>query len=210
MTQKCRLCQHPMDFFDSARNRDYYRCPQCDSIQLDHEQLLNPMDEKKRYDTHNNDIMDKGYQSFVSPITNYILNHFDKDDQGLDFGAGPGPVISKLLMDQSYSISQYDPFFHPDNELLNKSYDYIIACEVIEHFNHPKSSFNAIKKSTKTNGQWIFMTYLYDDSIDFQKWHYKNDETHVIFYSKKTLEYIKNIYQFKSLIINNRLIIFSN
>ncbi|MFP4478282.1 MAG: methyltransferase domain-containing protein [Candidatus Izemoplasmatales bacterium] len=207
---KCRLCHAKMNFFSRTRNRDYYRCPNCDSIQLDEDQLLSPLKEKNRYDTHNNDIFDLGYQKFVSPITDYILNHFKKTDLGLDFGAGPGPVISKILIDNHYHIKQYDPHYHPNQELLKDQYDYIIACEVIEHFYQPKEEFERLKKLLKENGAWVFMTDLYDDSIDFNQWYYKNDETHVIFYTTKTLEYIKEVYHFNDLMVDKRLIVFSN
>ena len=36
------------------------------------------------------------------------------------------------------------------------------------------------------------MTDLYDESIGFHKWYYKNDPTHVFIYQKKTIEWIKN------------------
>ena len=210
MTHLCRLCGNEMVFFTNTRNKNYYRCHQCDSIQLEESQILNPIKEKIRYDSHNNDVLDLGYQKFVSPITNYVLTHFKKDAEGLDFGAGPGPVISKLLSEKGYSIIQYDPHYHPNHEVLDHQYDYIIACEVIEHFNHPKKEFKQLKKSIKPNGQWIFMTDLYDNQIQFDQWYYKNDETHIIFYTRKTLEFIKITYNFKNLSINQRLIIFSN
>lgn len=212
MNQKpiCRLCQTKMNHFVNTRNRDYYRCPNCDSIQLDEHQLLSPINEKKRYDTHNNDIFDSGYQKFVSPITNYIFNNLDKSDIGLDFGAGPGPVISKILNDKDYQIKQYDPHYHPHDELLDDQYDYVVACEVIEHFNQPKRDFDLLNNITKDNGYWVFMTDIYDESIDFNQWYYKNDETHVIFYTQKTFEYLKKVYHFKHLKIDKRLIVFSN
>jgi hypothetical protein len=207
---KCRLCQTEMKHYSKTRGRDYYRCPHCDSIQLDEKQLLTPDNEKKRYDTHNNDVFDSGYQKFVSPITNYIFKHSKETNKGLDFGAGPGPVISKVLTDNHYQIKQYDPHYHPDIELLVSQYDYIVACEVVEHFNQPKKEFDLLIKITKNQGYWIFMTDIYDESIDFDKWYYKNDETHVIFYTKKTLEYLKKVYHFNHLEIDKRLIIFSN
>jgi len=212
MNQKpsCRLCDTEMNYYANTRNRDYYRCPNCDSIQLDKNQLLTPDSEKKRYDTHNNDVFDPGYQKFVSPITDYIFNNYNQSDIWLDFGAGPGPVISKLLIDKGYNIKQYDPHFYPNHDLLKEKYDYVIACEVIEHFYHPKMDFKRLNEISKAKGCWIFMTDIYDESIDFKEWYYKNDETHVIFYTKKTLEFIKSLFSFEELLINNRLIVFSN
>jgi len=209
-TQPCRLCHNTMTFFAHERKRDYYRCSFCDSIQMDHNAIISYEMEKHRYDQHNNDIHDLGYQAFVSPITDYIFKHYTKDQKGLDFGAGPGPVIAKMLRGRQYDIVLYDPYFHQNDDVLKQTYDYIIACEVIEHFNQAHHAFQQLKTLTDEKTEWIFMTQIYEDSIDFSTWHYKNDETHVIFYTKKTLAYLKTLYNWKRLIIDGRLIIFTN
>lgn len=194
-------------YFTTTRNRDYYRCSKCDSIQLHKNYHLKKELEKSRYEKHNNDINDPNYQNFVSPVTNYVFKNYQPNHIGLDYGAGPGPVISKVLSDHHYQIKQYDPYFHKNNELLKQNYDYIIACEVIEHFNNPDKEFTLLKKLLKKDGSLILMTHLYSDDINFNNWYYKNDETHVIFYTRITLNYIKKHYNFNKLEINNRLII---
>ncbi|MCF7924326.1 MAG: class I SAM-dependent methyltransferase [Candidatus Izimaplasma sp.] len=204
---RCKLCNENMDYFIKTRNRKYYRCPNCDSIQLHDSFFLKPKLEKARYETHNNDINDSGYQEFVAPITNYIIQNFQSNHLGLDYGAGPGPVISKVLKDHHFQVKLYDPYFHKHDELLIRKYDYIIACEVVEHFNKPAKEFELLKRILKENGTIIMMTNIYNDDIDFNEWYYKNDETHVIFYTKKTFNYIKNHYNFNDLKIHNSLII---
>jgi hypothetical protein len=206
--QTCRLCHHEMSYFSTTRKRDYYRCPQCDSIQLIQSQILPPLVEKNVYDTHHNDVHDPRYQAFVSPVTDYILSHFDKNHMGLDFGSGPGPVVAEMLKQNGYQINLYDPYYHNDLKNLAMKYNYIIACEVIEHFNYPSKVFNQLSNLIQPTGSWVFFTWLYDESIDFNQWHYKNDETHVIFYTKKTLNFIKKAYHFEDLYIQDRLIVF--
>ena len=44
--------------------------------------------EKSRYELHKNDVEDKNYQKFVSPITLIILAEFTKESKGIDFGVG--------------------------------------------------------------------------------------------------------------------------
>ena len=73
--------------------------------------LPTAQDEISRYEIHNNDVEDKGYQKFVLPITKAILHNYKPNHTGLDFGAGTGPVISKVLQDHHYNIKLYDPFF---------------------------------------------------------------------------------------------------
>ncbi|WP_258932651.1 hypothetical protein [Flavobacterium oreochromis] len=77
--------------------------------------------EEKHYQFHNNDVEDPGYLNFVSPITSSILNDFSKEELGLDFGAGTNSAVSKVLKDNQYQILQYDPYFHPSPQILEKN-----------------------------------------------------------------------------------------
>ncbi|MDA3817128.1 MAG: hypothetical protein PF486_07110, partial [Prolixibacteraceae bacterium] len=90
--------------------------------------------ERERYIEHNNDVNDVRYQNFVSPITGAVQNDFSPVDSGLDFGGGTGPVITNFINDNGYNIIDYDPYFNDRPELLEKTYDYIACCEVMEHF----------------------------------------------------------------------------
>lgn len=167
-------------------------------------------EERLRYEEHFNDVENEGYQRFVSPITSSVLNDFSKTDKGLDFGAGTGPVISKLLKDQDYSLVQYDPFFHNFPDLLKDKYNYIVCCEVMEHFYHPKKEFELLQNLLHTKGKLYCMTDLWDESIDFHKWYYKNDQTHVFIYHINTIEWIQKEIGFSNVTIEGRLITFSN
>jgi hypothetical protein len=202
----CPLCQ---TLGKSFYQEIYFECPTCSSIFKNRHQLPDVISEKQRYEVHNNDINDLGYQKFVSPITNVILANFTQHHEGLDFGAGTGPVISKILLDNGYNIKQYDPFFHPHPHLLEQSYDYIACCEVIEHFFHPYKEFELLKKLLKPNGKLYCMTHIYDPSIAFDNWYYKNDPTHVFIYQKEAIQWIKQHFNFSSVTIEGRLITFS-
>lgn len=167
---------------------------------------LNADREKARYETHNNDVNNPGYQKFVEPIVSAVLSDFSPEQRGLDFGAGPGPVISSLLQKRDYNIVQYDPFFANNPELLQEKYDYIVCCEVIEHFYHPADEFRRLHDLLTGGGKLFCMTMLYDDQIDFTKWFYKNDETHVFFYRAQTLAWIEKNLGFCVLRVKDRLI----
>lgn len=165
-------------------------------------------EEKLRYEEHINDVDNKGYQNFVSPITKAILDGYSEEDKGLDFGAGTGPVISKLLTDKNFSIVQYDPFFHNYPELLKDKYNYIACCEVMEHFYEPKKEFELLCSLLQPNGKLFCMTDLWNKSIDFHKWYYKNDQTHVFIYHKNTIKWIQKELGFSKVEIDDRLITF--
>lgn len=192
-------------FFDNR----YFKCNVCTGIFLAQQYYPTATREKARYEEHNNDVNDIRYQEFVSPITNAVIKDYLPQHSGLDFGAGTGPVTSKLLQDQGYAIKQYDPFFHNYPELLNDTYDYITCCEVIEHFHAPAKEFALLKRLLKPGGSVYCMTFIYNDSVDFKRWVYKNDDTHVFFYQAATLQWIKCKYAFSALTIQGKLIHFT-
>src|SRR6056297_2060745 len=200
----CPLCGAEGEIF--YRNK-FFKCPVCQGIFMDKDRLPTPAEEKKRYETHNNDITDPRYRNFVSPITSSIFEYHSPADKGLDFGAGTGPVISAVLQENGYNITPYDPFFENKPELLTDAYDYIVCCEVAEHFHDPAQEFLGLKKLLKKDGHLYIMTELYKENIDFENWHYKDDPTHVFIYQEKTFHYIKETLGFSSLFTKDRLII---
>jgi len=206
---KCPLCATLSDIYLNS-NSIYYRCKECCGIFAHKRDLIDLESEKEVYLQHTNDVEDKNYQKFVSPITDVILKDFTPNSEGLDFGAGTGPVLSKVLEDNGFNIKQYDPFFHNYPKLLENRYDYIASCEVIEHFHNPYKEFKLLKNMLKPDAKLYLMTEIYNNGIDFASWYYKNDPTHIFFYSKESLLWIKNEFDFKSVSINKRLVIFEN
>jgi SAM-dependent methyltransferase len=193
---------------DSMHKDVFFVCKSCGGIFRAKHSYPTSSAEKSRYETHNNDVTDVRYQQFVAPITRAVLRGYSSTHQGLDFGAGTGPVISYLLQNQDYRIRQYDPYFHDYPELLNKTYDYIVCCEVMEHFHYPDREFSLLRRLLKPNGSLFCMTHLYEPDIDFENWYYKNDPTHVFIYQRKTLHRIKNQFRFSAVQIDSRLIRF--
>jgi len=203
---KCPLCSGNADYFHTSKTTEYFKCITCRALFMNPGNYLNRHDEKERYLEHNNDVNDPRYQNFVSPIVNCIKKNFKPESRGLDFGSGTGPVITDLLRNAGYNINTYDPYFDNRPELLEESYDYIACCEVIEHFHNPAEEFSLLRSILSTKGKLICMTDLYDDTINFSKWYYKDDPTHIFFYHTETLEWIKNRFNFSSLTIEKRLI----
>jgi hypothetical protein len=199
----CQLCNAKSTLFYKD---EFYKCSCCKAIFRPKEKLLDNEKEKQRYDSHTNDANDLGYQNFVKPITNSILNEFKSGDIGLDFGCGKDSPIVKILEENSYKIAKYDIFFYDDKEILEQKYDYIACCEVIEHFYTPKKEFELLKSLLKDSGVLYLMTGIYSDEMDFSKWWYKNDLTHVFIYTKETLYWIKKEFGFKDIKIEKNFI----
>lgn len=202
---QCPLCS---SYGEPFYKDEFFICPKCKGIFKNPKLLLDEEKEKERYELHSDDASDHGYQQFVSPIVKSVIRDFKTTDSGLDFGTGQSQIVAKLLQNEYYDVKVYDPFFAPIKKNLQKKYDYIIACEVIEHFNYPKKEFTLLSSLLRKNGKLYCMTHLYDESIDFAKWYYKNDTTHIFIYQKETIEYIKNTFAFSNFYIDKRLVVF--
>ncbi|PKA83768.1 methyltransferase family protein [Ulvibacter sp. MAR_2010_11] len=187
----------------------YYLCNSCGSVYKDPAGFLDREAEKERYLLHENDVNDHDYQYFVNPIVEEVVKHFPEKSTGLDFGAGTGPVIAKLLSEKGYTISLYDPFFHPNTSVLHKTYDFIVCCEVIEHFHNPEKEFELLHKMLEPEGKLFCMTELLPKEKSFATWYYKDDPTHVLFYSEENLKWIQEHFGFKKVEIEGRLVVFS-
>lgn len=204
----CILCHAHTELFYETSQKKYYQCTHCSSISLDPQYYVSKENERKRYQEHNNDTEDPGYQKFVEPIIRGVKQKFDKKHKGLDFGSGTGPVIAKLLRDKGYTIELYDPFFCNNPEKLEEMYDFIVCCEVMEHFHFPAKEFSLLRSILKPNGALFCMTDIYFENVDFRTWYYKNDPTHVFFYHKNALAWIQSEFKFSALKIEGRLIQF--
>ena len=119
-------------------------------------------------------------------------------------------MITKLLKRQGFKMDIYDPLFKNDISVFQKKYDFIVCCEVIEHFHKPFKEFQLLKSLLKPAGKLFCMTDIFSKEINFEKWYYKNDLTHVIFYQKETFKWIKKSAEFSKVTVNNRLITFEN
>lgn len=205
----CSLCNRTTRNFEIFREREYVQCTNCKAVLLTRDFYLSSQEEKSRYRLHNNDINDPGYKEFVSPVVKKIKAEIPAGSTGLDFGCGTGPVIASELQKSDYKIELYDPFFKPDRKKLKKQYDFIICCEVMEHFHDPLKEFKLLNSLLKRDARLYCKTSLWDEAIGFDGWHYKNDKTHVFFYTKETLEWIKENIGYSNLEIYDELIVFT-
>ena len=206
---KCPLCASDSQLFHNSEKHRFFSCDSCQGIFRDPRQVLGPQLEKDRYLLHQNHMQDLGYRNFVAPILEAVRSNFKAGASGLDYGCGHTPVISELLKLEEYKVDAYDPFFFPDRSFEDKSYDFIVCCEVMEHFQNPKKEFELLSKLLKADGKLICMTSLFSESTDFESWYYKNDPTHVFLYRKETLDFLVKTCNFGDVKIRERLIVFS-
>ncbi|MCB1198667.1 MAG: class I SAM-dependent methyltransferase, partial [Deltaproteobacteria bacterium] len=177
-------------FFIELHQSLYYRCQHCEFIFLDPIQRPTPVDEKTKYDLHQNNPEDAGYRSFLSPVVEEVKKKVDQHAQGLDFGSGPGPTVSVMLEEMGIRCCNYDPIYQPDVSVLQETYDFITCTEVIEHCFDPLSEIQRMKDMLKPSGFIVLMTLFFDDPADFEHSHYHRDPTHVGFFNRKVFQWI--------------------
>lgn len=204
----CPLCQQVGTLFYPKNH--YFQCIECDGVFRDSDTYLCASQEKSYYtNTHQYHHDDVGYRQFVQPLIDLILQRQNKKDHGLDFGCGATPILSTWLQQQGCNIIGYDPFFASDQTPLKQSYDYIICCEVAEHFHYPKQAFQQLRDLLKEGGRLYCMTWRYHSDINFARWYYKNDPTHVFIYQDATMRYIQREMDFSRVTLLERIAIFT-
>ncbi|CAM3133820.1 class I SAM-dependent methyltransferase [Vibrio tubiashii] len=204
----CPLCQSlETQHYYQDKRREYLQCLQCELVFVNPDQRLDAKQEKAHYDLHENDPNDQGYRRFLSRVADPILERIETNSHGLDFGCGPGPTLSLMLEERGHTMSLYDIYYHPNPSVLENSYDFITATEVIEHLYEPNKVWQQWLNLVKPGG-WIgLMTKMVIDVEAFASWHYKNDQTHVVFFSRKTFQYLAERDQLKLEFIGNDVIL---
>lgn len=190
--QPCPLCHSEQyGVFVEDKNRCYFRCQQCALIFADPEAQLSPEQEKAVYDQHQNNPDDMGYRQFLGRLATPLVECLPAGPlDGLDFGSGPGPTLSIMLDEMGYNMAIYDPYFAPDPSVLTRQYDFVTCTEAIEHFNQPAKEWGLLLSMIKPGGWLGLMTKLATDAEAFTRWHYKNDPTHVSFFSRDTFRFL--------------------
>ncbi|PKM12632.1 MAG: methyltransferase [Gammaproteobacteria bacterium HGW-Gammaproteobacteria-3] len=208
MPSSCPLCRSSAIFhYNVDRQRDYYRCDICELIFVPPAQHLSLSREKAVYDQHRNEIHDINYRKFLSRLFLPLSGRLKMGSRGLDYGCGPGPALAALFAEQGFSMSVYDPFYANQPEVLQPYYDFISCTEVAEHFVNPEREFRRLFSLLRPGGWLGLMTKLSRDKQAFIDWHYKNDPTHISFYSKNTFQWLARQYPCRLEIIGDDVIL---
>lgn len=190
---KCPLCEasQTSPFYEDTR-RAYNRCATCNLVFVPPRYHLTTADEKAEYDLHENAADDPGYRRFLNGIFEPVHQRLRPRSHGLDFGSGPGPTLSVMFEEVGHRMAIYDPFYSPDRSPLARQYDFVTASEVVEHFRNPRKDLDQLKSRVKPGGLLAIKTKLALDRDAFARWHYKNDRTHISFFSRETHTWLAN------------------
>ena len=190
-SQMCTLCGSEVagELF-AKKNVPYYSCAVCGLVFMDPTHWPSRDVELERYSEHNNDGNDPGYVKHLMDIGERVASATKPGEQGLDYGCGPTPVMAAELRERGLACESYDPIFFDDRALLRRKYDFVTCCEAVEHFHRPFVEFIKLYNMLEAGGSLGIKTAPIEDGIDYERWYYANDWTHVIFFREKTFEWI--------------------
>jgi SAM-dependent methyltransferase len=172
------------------KRRDYLCCKVCGMLFVPPRQFLSVEDEKKRYDLHQNSPLDLKYRRFLSRLFIPLEQCLAPGSFGMDFGSGPEPTLSRMFEEAGHSMTIFDRYYEPVPAVLKKQYDFITASEVVEHLHDPRQELERLWACLKPGGRLGIMTRPAVEQDAFPAWHYKNDLTHVCFFSTATFTWL--------------------
>ena len=197
-TFNCPLCCSVGAKFCVDKRREYFQCDCCGLVFTPSKYWLTEAQEKEEYDKHENNFGDKGYQAFLTRMHEPMSHELTKMKasmhgeilNGLDFGCGPADVLAEMFRDDGHSMSLYDYFYYPQDDVFSRRYDFITATEVVEHLTQPAQVLERLWAALKPGGLLGIMTKRVESLNAFSHWHYKNDPTHIIFFSADTFTWL--------------------
>jgi 2-polyprenyl-3-methyl-5-hydroxy-6-metoxy-1,4-benzoquinol methylase len=206
----CPLCRADVNqpYFKNNAG-EYVECCVCEMVFVLEQYHLNEQDEKARYDYHQNNPNDVHYRDFLSKLLNPMLKLLSKGDTGLDFGCGSGPTLSVMFAEQGYQMQLFDKYYANNLAVFNKKYDFITATEVWEHLSQPEAEIERLFAMLTNKGRLGVMTQMITSKVDFKHWYYKDDVTHICFFTKNTMRYLAKKYHYKVMLIADNVAIFT-
>lgn len=202
----CLLCKsNHTHLFTKGENRIYMHCNECDLVFVPPAYFISETEEKAKYDNHQNSIENQGYVDFLNRLLIPLQSFLPPNAKGLDFGCGPGPTLHQIMKQNGFEMDLYDYFYHPDQKIFTRKYDFITMTEVIEHLHHPYETLHTLWNMLKPGGVFGIMTAFRVE--EFQNWYYKRDLTHIAFYSPKTFSHIAQKLDAKRIIPQSGVVI---
>jgi hypothetical protein len=205
----CPLCARKATSpFYRDRKREFFQCLECDLVFVPPEFHLSPEAEKARYKFHSQSLTNSGYRAFLNRLFQPLKGKLTPGAHGLDFGCGKTPTLSVLFEEVGFPCANYDLYFANHPAVLEKQYGFLTCSETMEHFQNPREEFERFLQLVKPGG-WIgIMTQLHDEASEFEKWFYKDDSTHLCFFSRRTFQWLEKTYDLRAEFHPNGVVLF--
>ncbi len=172
--------------------RHFLRCANCGMTFVPRSEQMDTAAQRERYLEHNNHIHDPDYRRFLARLYDPLKPLLKPRSKGLDFGCGPGPALLHMMLEDGHDARGYDIFFMPERDALTQTYDFITCTETAEHLADPAAEFALLNDMLRCGGWLGVMTGMLDDLCDFPEWYYHRDPTHINFFSRTTMRWVGN------------------
>lgn len=202
----CPLCGSPAtEREDRKTARRYQWCLRCDLVSVHPEDRVTRTSEIARYLEHDNGYHQSGYVRMLSRFLDRAVDPWCTPGAALlDYGCGYAPVLSGIASGRGYSVRSWDPYFLPDTSALQRRYNVIAACEVMEHIGEPVSALESIHALLEPGGLLSVRSSLHPGSWEeFFRFWYIRDRTHVSYYSEHTVRFIAEHFGFSAVMIED-------
>ncbi len=189
----CLFCGYGETARVCVRSRAFFRCASCGGVFLSPEERLDRKAQRERYLFHRNDPDDAGYRTFLTNFASAVLSALPRRPRTVfDYGSGPVPALAGVLdglLGGGTDIRCWDPFFAPGTVFFPGGAELVTCLEVAEHFESPAEGFAGLCRACRPGGAVAVGTLTVPErEKDFERWWYKEDRTHVSFYSGKALD----------------------
>ena len=214
----CKICSGSVRTIGCQQfEADYYYCTKCKFLSRDDQKILPAKQEQNRYLHHTNTLENTGYVDMLKTFIDKSITPFKQNIKtALDFGSGPGPVLSQLLREMGYETDIYDIYFAPGRVYLDKTYDLITCTEVLEHLKDPLETMKMLKDRLNPGGILAVMTLFHPvyeisstpDQLPcekiFKDWWYRRDPTHRSFFRPETFYHIARLLDLTILMMDQK------
>lgn len=206
---KCLICSSNTDsFVDEKLGIVCHSCPNCGLIFKDPSLHQTFLEQKKRYDLHQNNSKSDGYRKYFQNFLDFVLPIVVKPSKILDFGCGESTLLSDMFTELGMECDYYDPIYHPDTNYTANKYDLIVSVEVFEHLQDPMRVFAELLSLLTQGGHLVIRTELHSSDIEkYLQWYYPKDPTHIAFFSTNTFRYMCEVTGCKYITDNTKNII---
>ncbi len=194
----CRICHNPAQLvFEDVR--PFFACNVCGLIFSDC--LISAEAVEKHYRDQYSNTFDwiKEANGFVEWLRNMGSAVPLMSLSILDYGSGSG-LLTEAFRKIGFKVDCYEPMVHGEfnRESYSEAYDVIILNEVVEHLEDINKTLDIVYSVLAVNGAVFIKTLLTDQLINdpekfkesFKHWWYKDDPTHISFFSFLTIDYI--------------------
>lgn len=208
----CSICQAKGNkiFSNKIMNRydvDYFQCPVCKLIYTETPYWLSEAYQEAIVGTDTG-LMQRNI-SFCVTVNTLIRKYFPYSKSFLDYGGGYG-IFVRMMRDVGHRFLWTDKY--SDNlvakgfEYTEGKVDFVTAFELFEHFDNPLQEFENLLTYSKN---LLISTTIYEEEHgypDKEWWYYApHAGQHVVFYHKKTFEYLADKYGLHYYQISNNL-----